>query len=254
MLQGGASTCSAAGHARPATCATSKSAIQQGFDRLLLLVSTVAFAAMAVASLGVTNTIMASIRSRRWQFGILRSIGVTRSGLFCAWYWPKRCCSALVGVRPGPGRGFANEHRCQGLAASSSAYCAADRVPWGIIVIGSALAIADRRLAGRQHHGPAITVAAHGAVGAAASRSGVNVDGRGSANHARRVRGVTFCASTLHEQGRFERCQPNGALPFHSQAIPSPTTQPPGLSTSSGTHQTRTTGQREKFAPKNSRS
>ena len=31
--------------------------------------------------LGVTNTIMASIRSRRWQFGILRSIGVTRGQL-----------------------------------------------------------------------------------------------------------------------------------------------------------------------------
>src|SRR3954469_4909223 len=58
-----------------------KDTIQKGFGRLLLLVSTVAFAAMAVSSLGVTNTIMASIRSRRWQFGILRSVGVTRSGL-----------------------------------------------------------------------------------------------------------------------------------------------------------------------------
>src|SRR5437762_9080717 len=52
--------------------------IQNGFERVLLLLSTVAFASMAVAALGVTNTIMASIRSRRWQFGILRSIGVTR--------------------------------------------------------------------------------------------------------------------------------------------------------------------------------
>ena len=61
----------------------------EGLQRLLLLVSTVAFAAMAVASLGVTNTIMASIRSRRWQFGILRSIGVTRAHC-CGWFWPKR--------------------------------------------------------------------------------------------------------------------------------------------------------------------
>jgi putative ABC transport system permease protein len=52
--------------------------IEQTFYNLLLLVSTVAFAAMGVAALGVTNTVMASIRSRRWQFGILRSIGVTR--------------------------------------------------------------------------------------------------------------------------------------------------------------------------------
>lgn len=55
--------------------------IQEGFGKMLLLASTVAYAAMAVASLGVTNTIMASIRSRRWQFGILRAVGVTRSQL-----------------------------------------------------------------------------------------------------------------------------------------------------------------------------
>src|SRR5207248_2360840 len=58
-----------------------KYGIQSGFHKLLLLVSTVAVAAMAVASLGVTNTIMASVRSRRWQFGVLRSIGVTRGQL-----------------------------------------------------------------------------------------------------------------------------------------------------------------------------
>jgi ABC-type antimicrobial peptide transport system permease subunit len=58
-----------------------KEAITTAFDRLLLLTSTVAFAALAVASLGVTNTVMASIRSRRWQFGVLRSIGVTRGQL-----------------------------------------------------------------------------------------------------------------------------------------------------------------------------
>jgi putative ABC transport system permease protein len=55
--------------------------IQTTLQRLLLLVSSVSFAALAVASLGVTNTIMASIRTRRWSFGILRSIGVTRSQL-----------------------------------------------------------------------------------------------------------------------------------------------------------------------------
>ena len=52
--------------------------IETTFYNILLLVSTVAFAAMGVAALGVTNTVMASIRSRRWQFGILRSIGITR--------------------------------------------------------------------------------------------------------------------------------------------------------------------------------
>src|SRR5258706_434012 len=55
-----------------------KANIQTGFRKLLLLMSTVAFAAIGVAALGVTNTIMASIRTRRWQLGVLRSIGITR--------------------------------------------------------------------------------------------------------------------------------------------------------------------------------
>jgi putative ABC transport system permease protein len=37
---------------------------------------------LLVTSLGVVNTVMASVRARRWEFGILRSQGVTRSGLF----------------------------------------------------------------------------------------------------------------------------------------------------------------------------
>lgn len=36
---------------------------------------------LVVTSLGVVNTIMASVRARRWEFGVLRSQGVTRSGL-----------------------------------------------------------------------------------------------------------------------------------------------------------------------------
>lgn len=58
-----------------------KHSIQRLLYRLLALVSTIAYAALAVASLGVTNTIMAGIRSRRWHLGILRSIGVTRGQL-----------------------------------------------------------------------------------------------------------------------------------------------------------------------------
>lgn len=52
--------------------------IQQTFRRMLSLVSIVALAAIVVASFGVTNAIMASIHSRRWQLGVLRSIGLTQ--------------------------------------------------------------------------------------------------------------------------------------------------------------------------------
>ncbi|MEN6457833.1 MAG: FtsX-like permease family protein [Thermoguttaceae bacterium] len=36
---------------------------------------------LLATSLGVVNTVMASVRARRWEFGVLRAIGVTRSGL-----------------------------------------------------------------------------------------------------------------------------------------------------------------------------
>lgn len=48
---------------------------------LLDLLSTVAILAMAVASVGVTNTLIAGIRTRRWQLGVLRSIGLSRAAL-----------------------------------------------------------------------------------------------------------------------------------------------------------------------------
>ncbi len=37
---------------------------------------------LLVTSLGVVNTVLASVRARQWEFGILRSLGITRSGLF----------------------------------------------------------------------------------------------------------------------------------------------------------------------------
>ncbi len=55
-----------------------KTEVTKGFRKLLLLVSTVAMAAILVAALGVTNTIVASVRSRRWQLGVLRSVGLTQ--------------------------------------------------------------------------------------------------------------------------------------------------------------------------------
>jgi len=58
-----------------------KGMIEQILYDLLAIMSTVALLAIVVASLGVTNTILASVRTRRWQFGVLRSIGLTRGAL-----------------------------------------------------------------------------------------------------------------------------------------------------------------------------
>ncbi len=53
--------------------------ITETFSRIMLLASTVAWAAMIVSALGVTNAIVASVRSRMWQLGVLRAIGLSRA-------------------------------------------------------------------------------------------------------------------------------------------------------------------------------
>ena len=112
-----------------------KFAIQQMFRNLLMLVSTVAFSAMAVASLGVTNTIMASIRSRRWQFGILRSIGVTRSQLLRL-VLAEAILLGIVGCALGVAAGFVAAVNARGLSHTLIGYAPPMVVPWGIIWIG----------------------------------------------------------------------------------------------------------------------
>ncbi|MBI1368262.1 MAG: FtsX-like permease family protein [Planctomycetes bacterium] len=58
-----------------------KRGVDKALGQLLDLMSTIALAAIGVAAIGVTNTIVASVRSRRWQFGVLRSLGLTRGAL-----------------------------------------------------------------------------------------------------------------------------------------------------------------------------
>lgn len=109
--------------------------IQKALGRLLMLVSTVAYAAMGLASLGVTNTIMASIRSRRWHFGILRSIGVTRSQLLRL-VLAEAVLLGIAGVALGllAGAMLAIDARRSG--AIFVGYLPPVVIPWGTISIG----------------------------------------------------------------------------------------------------------------------
>jgi putative ABC transport system permease protein len=111
--------------------------IQLGFRRLLMLVSTVAIAAMAVSSLGVTNTIMASVRTRQWQFGVLRSIGVTRSQLLRL-VLAEAFLLGLVGVALGLAAGFEMTLDANRLGAVVTGYAPPIAVPWPIIFYGVA--------------------------------------------------------------------------------------------------------------------
>jgi putative ABC transport system permease protein len=115
--------------------------IQLGFHRILLLVSTVAFAAMAVASLGVTNTIMASVRSRQWQFGVLRSIGVTR-GQLVRMVLAESLLLGLIGVALGLVAGFEMSINANALGAVVTGYAPPIAIPWGIIFTGVGIVLA----------------------------------------------------------------------------------------------------------------
>jgi len=51
-------------------------------DLVIWSLSQLPLITLLVTSLGVVNTVMASVRARRWELGVLRALGVTRSGLF----------------------------------------------------------------------------------------------------------------------------------------------------------------------------
>jgi putative ABC transport system permease protein len=114
-----------------------KFGIQNGFRKLLLLVSTVAIAAMTVASLGVTNTIMASIRSRRWELGVLRSIGVTR-GQLLRMVLAESALLGLVGSALGLAAGVVMSLDARGLSRITLGYAPPVVIPWGVVAAGTA--------------------------------------------------------------------------------------------------------------------
>jgi putative ABC transport system permease protein len=117
-----------------------KNNIETSFKDFLLLISTVAFAAMGVASLGVTNTIMASVRTRRWQFGILRSIGVTRSQLLRL-VLAEAILLGLVGCALGLPAGLELAVDAQSIQASLIGYSPPLAIPWNFLILGSGLII-----------------------------------------------------------------------------------------------------------------
>lgn len=123
-----------------------KDTIQKGLRQLLNILSTIAWGAIAIAGLGVINTIVASIRSRSWQFGVLRSIGLTRTGLVRI----VLCEAVLLGVI-GAGLGLAcgmiltlNGRRL--LELTIGHHPPLD-IPWAIVGVGMSVVIGVSLLA-----------------------------------------------------------------------------------------------------------
>ncbi len=59
-----------------------RKAIRERADNIIWALSELPLVTLLVTSLGVINTVLSSIRARRWDLGVLRALGVTRSGLF----------------------------------------------------------------------------------------------------------------------------------------------------------------------------
>ncbi|HEX4056611.1 MAG TPA: FtsX-like permease family protein [Tepidisphaeraceae bacterium] len=118
-----------------------KYGIERAFYRLLDLISTVAIAAMAVASLGVANTIMASVRSRRWQFGVLRSIGLGRGDLLRL-ILAEATMLGLVGVALGIAAGLEISVDARQLSGAILGYSPAMQIPWAIVAGGCLTVVA----------------------------------------------------------------------------------------------------------------
>jgi putative ABC transport system permease protein len=112
-----------------------KYGIENTFYRILDLISTVAIAAMALASLGVTNTIMASVRSRRWQFGILRSVGLVRGELLRL-ILAEAIMLGLVGIVLGLIAGLEIAVDARQLTWNVLGYNPPMQIPWGIVAGG----------------------------------------------------------------------------------------------------------------------
>jgi ABC-type lipoprotein release transport system permease subunit len=124
-----------------------KQKMTAAFAEVLLVVSAVPFGAMLVASLGVTNTIMASVRTRRWQLGVLRSVGLTRSQLLRL-ILGESVLIGVVGVAMGIAAAVLMIVDGGQLNRIVTGYHPAIAVPWGIVSIGIGAVLVVATLAG----------------------------------------------------------------------------------------------------------
>jgi putative ABC transport system permease protein len=105
------------------------------FSYVLLLASTVAWSAMAVSALGVTNAIVASVRSRTWQLGILRAIGLSR-GTMGRLLLVEGVALGVMGCMIGLAAGLLLSFNVRKFSAAMIGFDPPIVVPWGVVVIG----------------------------------------------------------------------------------------------------------------------
>ncbi len=110
--------------------------IQQGLGRLLTIAGVVAWAALAVSSLGVTNTVMAGVRTRRYQLGVLRAIGVTRGELLRL-IVSEAILLGLAAAALGTLAGLLMALNARQLQAWTVGYVPPLQIAWDVVLVGA---------------------------------------------------------------------------------------------------------------------
>lgn len=118
-----------------------KHTIETGFGRIITFASSIAWAAMAVATLGVGNAIVASVRVRQWRLGVLRAIGVTRGELLRL-LLAEAILLCVVGAVLGVGLGLLLSVNANHLYAVALGFDPPLILPWDVVVRGAFVVIA----------------------------------------------------------------------------------------------------------------
>lgn len=117
-----------------------KAMIEGGLKHLLDAASSVAWGALLVASLGVTNTVIAGIRTRMWQFGILRAIGLPRGALVRS-VLAESLILGVIGAAMGLACGALMTLDARQILTLTIGHYSALIVPWDVVGLGTAAVI-----------------------------------------------------------------------------------------------------------------
>ena len=116
----------------------------QRTDGILWILSQMPLVTLLVTSLGAMNTVVSSVRTRRWEMGILRAVGVTRFGLFrmvLTEALPVGVAACVLCLAFGVPAGYTTTEitRCTNLRGGLYVGLV---VPWGKISLGFAATLA----------------------------------------------------------------------------------------------------------------
>lgn len=114
--------------------------IESTFNRVITFASAVAVMSMLVASVGVGNAIVASVRTRQWRLGVLRAIGLTRGELL-RMLLAEAVLLSLVGIVLGVTFGLVLAVNANQLYAVTIGFDPPLVKPWNVIAWASIFAI-----------------------------------------------------------------------------------------------------------------